>query len=109
MLGRADLPIAAYYDRLAAPELQTYATQIRLEYELARALALDIKQSTELLDTDRTLQRAIALRNPYVDPMNLMQVDLLQRWRATNREDRALFEALLSSVSGIARGLQTTG
>jgi phosphoenolpyruvate carboxylase len=38
-----------------------------------------------------------------------MQVDLLRRWRESGREDRALFEALLASVSGVARGLQTTG
>ena len=39
--------------------------------------------------------------------MNLMQVDLLRRWRATAREDEDLFQALLASVSGIAQGLQT--
>jgi phosphoenolpyruvate carboxylase len=49
------------------------------------------------------------LRNPYVDPMSLMQVDLLRRWRATNREDEELFEALLASVNGIAQGMQNTG
>jgi phosphoenolpyruvate carboxylase len=109
MLGRADLPIAACYDQLANPALRSFAVQIQVEHELARALVLEIKQSAELLDTEPTLQRAIALRNPYVDPMNLMQVDLLARWRATGRQDRALFEALLASISGIARGLQTTG
>ena len=57
----------------------------------------------------RTQQRSIQLRNPYVDPMNLMQVDLLRRWRATAREDEDLLQALLASVSGIAQGLQTTG
>ena len=62
-----------------------------------------------LLDTDRTLQRGIALRNPYIDPMHFMQVDLLERWRASGRQNRELFEALQASVSGIARGLQTTG
>jgi phosphoenolpyruvate carboxylase len=41
--------------------------------------------------------------------MHLMQVDLLRRWRGSGREDRALFEALLASVTGIAQGLQTTG
>jgi phosphoenolpyruvate carboxylase len=41
--------------------------------------------------------------------MNLMQVDLLKRWRASGREDRDLFEALLATVSGIAQGLQSTG
>jgi phosphoenolpyruvate carboxylase len=70
---------------------------------------LSIKGYATLLDGDATLQRAIQLRNPYVDPMNLMQIDLLQRWRATDRQDRDLFEALLASISGIAQGLQSTG
>jgi phosphoenolpyruvate carboxylase len=109
MLSRADLPIAAYYDQLAGPQARPFAMQIQLEFELTRALVLEIKGCAELLDSDGTLQRSIALRNPYVDPMNLMQVDLLSRWRASGREDRALFEALLTTVSGIARGLQTTG
>jgi phosphoenolpyruvate carboxylase len=55
------------------------------------------------------LQRAIKLRNPYLDPMHMMQVDLLKRWRATDRQDRTLFEALLATISGIALGLQATG
>ena len=70
---------------------------------------LAIKDSAELLDGDRTLQRGIQLRNPYVDPVNLMQVDLLRRWRGTGREDRELFEALVASINGIAQGLQSTG
>jgi len=83
----------------------------RIEAEHARACeaVLAIKGYGELLDGDPTLQRSIQLRNPYVDPMNLMQVDLLARWRATRRQDRDLFEALLASISGIAQGLQSTG
>ena len=49
------------------------------------------------------------LRNPYVDPMSLIQVDLLSRWRESNNEDEKLFAALLASVNGIAQGLQNTG
>ncbi len=41
--------------------------------------------------------------------MNLMQIDLLRRWRSTDRSDRDLFEALLASIGGIAQGLQSTG
>jgi phosphoenolpyruvate carboxylase len=70
---------------------------------------LEIKGGTELLDSDPTLQRSIALRNPYVDPMNLTQIDLLRRWREGGRVDAALLEALLASVTGIGRGLQTNG
>ena len=56
-----------------------------------------------------TLQRSIRLRNPYVDPMSLLQVDLLKRWRAVQCQDEALLEALLITVNGIARGIQNTG
>jgi len=108
-LARTDLDIAEQYVQLVSPGLQRFAPLLRDEFLHCRDAVLAIKGSTELLDTDKTQQRAIQLRNPYVDPMNLMQVDLLRRWRATAREDEDLFQALLASVSGIAQGLQTTG
>jgi phosphoenolpyruvate carboxylase len=109
MLARADIDIAEQYQGLAPEPLRHYFSNIRTEYEAAREHILAIKNSRNLLDTDPTLQRSIQLRNPYVDPMNLMQVDLLQRWRSTERQDRDLFEALLASIAGIAQGLQSTG
>jgi phosphoenolpyruvate carboxylase len=109
MLARADLDVAQHYDALVPAALRHFAQQIRTEYASAREQVLAIKNSAELLDSDQTLQRSIALRNPYVDPMNLMQVDLLERWRAGGRQDRDLFDALLASVGGIAQGLQSTG
>ena len=109
LLARADLEIAGHYDALAPPELRRFSAELRAEYARACTQLLTIRDSTELLDFDPTMQRSIRLRNPYIDPMNLMQVDLLQRWRAGGREDRELFAALLASVGGIAQGLQSTG
>ena len=109
MLARADPSVAAHYDRLAPAELRSYGEQLRAEYERSCAMVLEVKESAALLDTDRTLQRGIMVRNPSIDPMHFMQVDLLERWRASGRQNRELFEALQASVSGIARGLQTTG
>jgi phosphoenolpyruvate carboxylase len=109
MLARADLEIADAYNVLAPAPLQRFFADIRAEYTAACQHVLAIKGCEALLDSDPTLQRSIQLRNPYVDPMNLMQVDLLQRWRAADRQDRDLFEALLASISGIAQGLQSTG
>ncbi len=63
----------------------------------------------ELLGREELLRRAIPLRNPYVDPMSLLQVDLLRRWRAAGRPDDDLLRALRTTVQGIARGLQNTG
>ncbi|MDR2216144.1 MAG: phosphoenolpyruvate carboxylase, partial [Nevskiaceae bacterium] len=108
-LARADMDIAGHYVELASPPLRHHAQELREEYQRCCEAVLAIGGSTELLDQDRTQQRAIQLRNPYVDPMHLMQVDLLRRWRATARADEDLFSALLASVSGIAQGLQTTG
>lgn len=108
-LARTDLGIAAHYAALASPGLAGFLPRLRAEYDRCRTAVLAIRDQAELLDGDATQQRAIQLRNPYVDPMNLMQVDLLRRWRATAREDQDLFQALLASVSGIAQGLQTTG
>jgi phosphoenolpyruvate carboxylase len=109
MLARTDIEIAGAYNVLAPPALERFFVDIRREFELARAAILELKQAPQLLAGDSTLQRAVELRTPYVDPMSLMQIDLLRRWRATQREDRDLFEALVASISGIAQGLQSTG
>ncbi|MEP7245230.1 MAG: phosphoenolpyruvate carboxylase [Gammaproteobacteria bacterium] len=109
MLARTDLEIANAYHVLVPQPLHRFFPDIRQEYTAACKHVLTIKRCSALLDSDPTLQRSIQLRNPYVDPMNLMQVDLLQRWRLTHRQDRDLFEALLASISGIAQGLQSTG
>ena len=109
MLGRTDLEIAGHYDALAADPLRTCAQPIAKEYALTVRHVLHLRGSARLLDSDPTLQRSIKLRNPYVDPMHLMQVDLLRRWRATQRQDQDLFGALRATISGIAQGLQATG
>jgi phosphoenolpyruvate carboxylase len=109
MLGQTDLDIAAHYDALAGDALRAQADPIRKEYDLTVAHVLRLRGSSSLLDSDPTLQRSIMLRNPYIDPMHLMQVDLLRRWRGTGRKDQALFGALRATISGIAQGLQATG
>jgi phosphoenolpyruvate carboxylase len=109
MLARTDLMIAAHYDALASEGLRGQARSIHQEYDLTLGHVLKLRGSAHLLDSDPTLQRSIKLRNPYVDPMHLMQVDLLKRWRATERRDQALFGALRATISGIAQGLQATG
>jgi len=109
MLAKADLEIAAFYDGLVDDELDRFGEAIRAEYELARTHVQKLKGCARLLDGDPTLQRSIRLRSPYVDPIHLMQVDLLSRWRASDREDPALYEALTASVNGISQGMQGGG
>jgi phosphoenolpyruvate carboxylase len=109
MLGRTDLEIASHYDALAGDALRAQAQSIAKEYALTVTHVLRLRGTARLLDSDPTLQRSIKLRNPYIDPMHLMQVDLLRRWRKTGREDQALFGALRATISGISQGLQATG
>ena len=109
VLGVADLSIAARYARLAGALGDHYFPAIRAEFDRTSAQVLALKHERALLDSDPALQRSIRLRNPYVDPMSLLQVDLLERWRAAGRPDDDLFRALMASVRGIAQGLQSTG
>lgn len=109
VLAKADLGIAASYAPLAPESSRGVYDDILAEFERTVAHVLAIRDNSTLLDKEVTLQRSIRLRNPYVDPMNVLQVDLLARWRETDRTDEELFSALLATVNGIARGLQNTG
>jgi phosphoenolpyruvate carboxylase len=104
-LARADLDMAGFYETLTHGKHAEIVRKIRAEYDLATQQLLKLKGCARLLDAEPTLQRSIRLRNPYLDPMHLMQVDLLQRWRTGGRVDRDLLAALLASVNGIASGL----
>jgi len=109
VLAKADMGIADFYDQLADRGLARFSDEIRREYALTVERVLVVKGCARLLDSEPTLQRSIRLRNPYVDPIHLMQVDLLRRWRESKREDRDAFDALVASVNGIAQGLQGSG
>ncbi|MDP6540007.1 MAG: phosphoenolpyruvate carboxylase [Planctomycetota bacterium] len=109
VLAKSDLEIAARYAELAAEVGARLFPSIRAEHDRAVAALLDVREAGELLEGDPTLQRSIRLRNPYVDPMSLLQVDALRRWRATDRTDEALERLLVQTVRGIARGLRNTG
>ena len=108
-LAKSDLDIGRHYRALAPAASQGVFEQIDTELRLARSMILKLKEQDDLLEGEPTLQRSIRLRNPYVDPMSLLQVDLLKRWRADDRQDESLLEALLVTVNGIARGIQNTG
>jgi phosphoenolpyruvate carboxylase len=108
-LVRADLDIAAQYEGLATGDAAGFAAEIRREHALAAKWVTAVQGESNLLDSRPATQRAAVLRSPYADPMHLMQVDLLRRWRAGGRQDAALYDALLASVSGIALALQATG
>jgi phosphoenolpyruvate carboxylase len=79
---------------------------LREEHDRARDAVLEIVEARELLDRHPVLQQSIRLRNPYVDPMNAIQVELIKRWRAG---DESALRPLLRSIAGIAAALRNTG
>ena len=108
-MAKADLGIAARYAALAGSIGERFFPVIQQEFDRTRHWICRLKGQEALLDRDPTLKRSILLRNPYVDPMSFVQVDLLARWRADDRRDADLEQALVASVHGIAQGLQNTG
>ena len=97
------------FSQLAGDLHDTMFPGIVEEFERTREAILEIKDAGQMLDGDYRLRLSIRLRNPYVDPISLLQADLLRRWREGDREDGALLEALVSTVNGIAAGIQNTG
>jgi phosphoenolpyruvate carboxylase len=79
---------------------------LRDEHDRARARILEVVEARELLDRHAVLQQSIRLRNPYVDPMNAIQVELLRRYRGG---DESSLRPLLRSIAGIAAALRNTG
>jgi len=109
VMAKADMAIAERYASLAGSLGPRFFPRIREEYERTHALVLTLACEEDLLESDPMTARSIRLRNPYVDPMSFLQVDLLRRWRETGREDETLEHALLITLNGIAHGLRATG
>lgn len=109
VLAKSDLGIGRLYSGLAGDLHDRFFPIIEQEFNLTLELILKYSGQETLLEGDLTLQRAIMLRNPYIDPMSFLQVDLLARWRDGGSQQQEIFDALLASVNGIAQGLQNTG
>ncbi len=109
-MAKADLPIARLYAGLVSDhELsERVFAMIAEEFERSLRMVLRVRRQTRLLEKNSVLARSIRLRNPYVDPMSLIQVDLLRRKR--NGEVSATLDyALAATINGIAAGLRNTG
>ncbi|HWQ11549.1 MAG TPA: phosphoenolpyruvate carboxylase [Roseiflexaceae bacterium] len=113
ILGKADLHIAARYAELVPDPAIAEAifSAISEEYERTTRMICQVARINRLLATSPVLQNAIARRNPYIDPLSFIQVELLRRLRADPQGagHGELEDAILLSISGIAAGLMNTG
>lgn len=107
-MARARLDIAEEYATLAPK--QELHTIIASDFARGRKAILQITGQTELLGNNPVIRKSIALRNPYTDVLNLLQIELMRRSRTGEEIDRErLLQALFLSVNGIAAAMQSTG
>ncbi len=114
-LQKADLEIAKQYLSLVDDQdiANGFYQTISSEYELTKERILAITGNVKLLDNERDSQRSIQLRNPYIDPLNFIQVETLHRLRAiedqTGPQAEELQNIMVLTINGIASGLRNTG
>jgi phosphoenolpyruvate carboxylase len=86
---------------------------IKAEYSQTRDAVLSISGHTNLLDAEPVTQNAVQLRNPYVDPLNYIQVEMLRRLRALSNPESTeadiVRQVIGLTINGIAAGLRNTG
>jgi phosphoenolpyruvate carboxylase len=109
-LAKADFGIARLYASLVSDvALRTRVfTLLESEFELTKAMFLAISKQSTLLERNPVLEHSIRLRNPYVDPMSLLQVELIRRKRA-GEDSPELNRAITATINGISAGLRNTG
>jgi phosphoenolpyruvate carboxylase len=114
-LAKADMDIGRLYAGLVEDEAVRTEIfgEIEAEFDLTHKWLLNVSGQHELLEKDPVLRRSVLRRNPYVDPLNFIQVSLLRRLRALPDEDsderKELLEAIFLTINGIASGLKNTG
>ena len=109
VLAKASPEISAYYDaRLVPTTLRSLGEALRANLQRTIDATLQVTGHARLLEENPVLRRSIDVRNPYVDPINLVQVEVLARLRADD-DDPALLDAFLVTVNGVAAGMRNTG
>ena len=105
-MARARLDIAKRYASLSDGE---FHERIQRDFELTQHVILQITGQSELLDNNPVIQKSIRLRNPYTDVLNLLQAELLRRWRELPGDKSELRQSMFLAINGIAAAMHSTG
>ncbi|KOO06570.1 phosphoenolpyruvate carboxylase [Vibrio hepatarius] len=107
---KCNLEISRYYDeRLADPKLLPLGDRLREQLQKDIKSVLNVENNENLMQSDPWGQESIRLRNIYVEPLNMLQAELLYRTRQTEETSSELEEALMVTIAGIAAGMRNTG
>ncbi|XP_055802706.1 phosphoenolpyruvate carboxylase 4 [Solanum dulcamara] len=109
VLGKADIPIAKHYDDVLVSESRRgLGAEMRRELLTTGNYVLQVTGHEKLSANNRSLRRLIESRLPYLNPMNILQVEILKRLRR-DEDNNKLRDALLITINGIAAGMRNTG
>jgi phosphoenolpyruvate carboxylase len=109
-MARARFAMSAHYDALGSDPDRSFHDTLAADFERAENAILQITGQDALFDNSPVLKNSIALRNPYTDVLNLLQVELLRRYHsAPSADQQGLREALFISIQGVAAAMQSTG
>ncbi len=113
-VAKADMGIAELYASLVEPPQlrERFFQRIKNEHARSSAMIMQVTQQDGLLSNMAAIKTSIERRNPYVDPLNFMQVALLRELRQLDADDEqrdAVLGATLATINGIAAGMKTTG
>jgi phosphoenolpyruvate carboxylase len=110
-LAKTDLVLARrYVDALVPKELHHFLDTIQTEFDLTVAEILLLTKKTSLLGDQPVLARTLQVRDAYLSPIHLLQINLLKRVRdSAGEENPTLQRALLLTINGVAAGLRNTG
>ncbi|EHK0841892.1 TPA: phosphoenolpyruvate carboxylase [Vibrio parahaemolyticus] len=107
---KCNMEISRYYDqRLVEPQLQPLGDRLREQLQRDIKSVLNVENNENLMQSDPWGQESIRLRNIYVEPLNMLQAELLYRTRQTEEASANLEEALMVTIAGIAAGMRNTG
>ncbi|HET55778.1 MAG TPA: phosphoenolpyruvate carboxylase, partial [Ignavibacteria bacterium] len=113
VLTKTDMLIAEEYAALNNSKgAKEIFNEIKQEYKRSKKYLLLITGEKELLDNDASLKRTLSLRNPYLDPISFIQINLIKKYRSNKiikSEKQKVLHVLRASVNGIAAGIRNTG
>lgn len=107
-IAKSDREVARHYHEALVPkDLAALGLELLAAHEITTDAIRAAKGGGDLLDSNPSLRETIALRNPYIDPLHVLQVELLRRHRS--KPEAGIVDALLVTIHGIAAGVRNTG
>lgn len=107
---KADMSVSQYYEQvLVPPALRHLGDRLRQQLQADIQTVLELTHDANLMEREPWSLESIKLRNPYMDPLHMLQAELLKRSRSSDVMPKAVEQALMVTISGIANGMRNTG